>query len=52
MQGMAHKPREDFKAAVGATWNQRGVDEYFLTGDKLRYFFSRVPDEVLAKGRT
>jgi hypothetical protein len=51
MQGMAHKPREDFRAAIAAT-KKKSVDEYFLTGDKLRYFFSRVPNDVLAKDRT
>jgi hypothetical protein len=45
--GQEANPRKDFAALVSASKNQ--VYTIFLTGENLKYFFSRVPKEVLEK---
>lgn len=43
-KGDEDNPRKDFEAFVSASGK---VDYIFATGDKLKYFFSRVPQEFL-----
>lgn len=45
--GRGHDPRKDFAALISATHNE--VYSIFLTGANLRFFFSRVPKEVLGE---
>jgi hypothetical protein len=43
--GRPHDPRKDFAALISATNEQ--VYYIFLSGEDLRFFFSRVPKTVL-----
>ena len=46
-KGKPWEARKDFKAAVELSGNS--VEQIFLTGQDLEYFFSRVPKEHLEK---
>jgi hypothetical protein len=45
--GKSHDPRKDFAALIAASKEQ--VYTIFLTGENLKFFFSRVPRTVLGE---